>query len=92
MPGVIDGGEHFWSTNGELNSLWGLAYPSVTAHLHNVGPDVSKVDWEFIIGYVLSFVGLLFVFDSISGERQQGTMRLILSNSIPRYTVLLGKF
>ena len=46
----------------------------------------------FIIGYVLSLVALLFTFDSISGERERGTLRLTLSNAIPRHTVLIGKF
>ena len=50
------------------------------------------MDWAFIIGYVLSLIALLFTFDSVSGEREQGTLRLMLANSIPRHTVLIGKF
>ena len=45
-----------------------------------------------MIGYVLSLIAILFTFDSISGERERGTLRLMLANSIPRHTVLLGKF
>ena len=50
------------------------------------------MDWAFIIGYVLSLIALLFTFDAISGERERGTLRLMLANSIPRHTVLIGKF
>ena len=50
------------------------------------------MDWGFIIGYVLSLVALLFTFDAISTERERGTLRLMLANSIPRHTVLIGKF
>ena len=50
------------------------------------------MDWGFIIGYVLSLIALLFTFDSISHEREQGTLRLMFANSIPRHTVLIGKF
>ena len=46
----------------------------------------------FIVGYVLSFIAILFTFDSISGELERGTLRLTLANAIPRHTVLVGKF
>ena len=58
----------------------------------NVGPDVSQIDWAFIIGYILSLIALIFTFDAISGEREHGTLRLTLANAIPRRTVLIGKF
>ena len=41
---------------------------------------------------MLSFVALLFTFDSISGELERGTLRLTLANPIPRHIVLVGKF
>ena len=41
---------------------------------------------------MLSLIALLFTFDSISGEREHGTLRLMLANAIPRHTVLIGKF
>ena len=72
--------------------FWRLRYPDVNINMMNVGPDVSQIDWAFIIGYVLSLIALLFTFDAISGEREHGTLRLMLANSIPRHTVLLGKF
>ena len=86
-----DGGYNRWSTD-TLKSFWLLAYPTSTPNRKNVRPIITKVDWGFIIGYVLSLVALLFTFDSISGERERGTLRLTLANSIPRHTVLIGKF
>ena len=53
---------------------------------------LPKVDWGFIIGYVLSLIALLFTFDAVSSERERGTLRLMLANAIPRHTVLIGKF
>ena len=73
-------------------SFWRLEYPDVNINMKNVGPDVSEIDWTFIIGYVLSLIALLFTFDAISGEREHGTLRLMLANAIPRHTVLIGKF
>ena len=78
--------------NRLLEGIWSLSYPDANLQNKNVGPDVSQVDWAFIIGYVLSLIALLFTFDAISGERERGTLRLMLANSIPRHTVLIGKF
>ena len=60
--------------------------------MRNVGPDVSQIDWIFIIGYILSLIALIFTFGAISGEREHGTLRLVLANAIPRHIVLIGKF
>ena len=73
-------------------TFWSLKYPDANINMKNVGPDVSHIDWTFIIGYILSLIALLFTFDAISGEREHGTLRLMLANAIPRHTVLIGKF
>ena len=86
LPDRIEGG-----TRSRTN-LWELEYPDTNINMMNVGPDVSQVDWTFIVGYVLSLIALIFTFDAISGERERGTLRLMLANSIPRHTVLIGKF
>ncbi|MDE0325961.1 MAG: ABC transporter permease subunit, partial [Candidatus Poribacteria bacterium] len=94
---------HFCAAGGEVllpdrvdsphgsRGFWRLTYPDVNINMKNVGPDVSQIDWVFIIGYVLSLIALIFTFDAISGEREHGTLRLMLANSIPRHTVLIGK-
>ena len=91
----VVGGAFLWSisgSSGRLKGFWRLDYPAATPNLINIRPDVTKVDWAFIIGYILSLIALLFTFDSISGEREHGTLRLMLANAIPRHTVLIGKF
>ena len=91
LSGSINAGDPYqYSANS--TGVWKLSYPSATPNLENVRPDVITVDWVFIIGYVLSLVALLFTFDAIAGEREVGTLRLTLANSIPRHTVLIGKF
>jgi len=52
----------------------------------------SDIDWVFVISLVLSFVAMVFTYDRICGEKQAGTLRLMLAGSIPRYKVLLGKY
>ena len=91
LSGRVDAGAVYWE-GGDLKGFWSLAYPSSTPNLTNVRPDVTKIDWGFIVGYVLSLIALLFTFDSISGERERGTLRLILANPMPRHIVLIGKF
>ena len=75
-----------------LQGVWSLSYPDANLQNKNVGPKVSQVDWAFIIGSILSLIALWFTFDAFSGERERGTLRLMLANSIPRHTVLIGKF
>ena len=55
-------------------------------------PAYIKIDWGFVTAVLLSFMGILFTFDAISGEQERGTLRLMLANSISRNTVICGKF
>jgi ABC-type transport system involved in multi-copper enzyme maturation permease subunit len=49
-------------------------------------------DFVYIVKVVLSLVALLFGFDQVSRERESGVLRLMLSNSVSRATVLAGKW
>ena len=80
-------GIHVW-----VNGIWTLAYPYENPNLRDIRPDYTQIDWVLVISVVLSFVAILFTFDAISGERERGTLRLILSNSVPRSQILIGKF
>ena len=91
LSGAVEAHHHFWDF-GYLKSFWQMRYPAATPNLTNIRPDVTKIDWAFVIGYVLSLIALLFTFDSVAGERERGTLRLMLANSVPRHTVLIGKF
>jgi len=51
-----------------------------------------SLDMALIIRVVLSLLALLLAYDAISGERERGTLAVMLSNPIPRHHVLLGKF
>ncbi len=50
------------------------------------------LDFLFIVTIIMSLLAMLFSYDAITGERQRGTLRLIISNSIPRAKILLAKF
>jgi len=49
-------------------------------------------DLTLVISTVMSLLALLFVYDSVSGERENGTLKLVLSNPASRSTILLGKY
>ena len=76
----------------EVEGIWYLNYPQANPSLWNIMPADTNMSWVSTIGLVLSFVAILFTFDAISGERERGTLQLMLSNSVPRGAILLGKF
>ena len=80
-------GIHVW-----VNGIWTLKYPDENPNLRDIRPDYTQIDWVLVISVVLSFVAILFTFDAISGERERGTLRMILSNSVSRSQILIGKF
>lgn len=49
-------------------------------------------DFLYVVRVVLSLVALLFGFDQVSREREQGTLKLILGGSVSRAKVLAGKW
>jgi ABC-type transport system involved in multi-copper enzyme maturation permease subunit len=49
-------------------------------------------DFVYIVKVVLSLIALLFGFDLVSREKETGVLRLMLSNSVSRATILAGKW
>ena len=70
--------------NGVRQGSAGVSQASVAYVLGNL-------DFLFIIGTVFSLLALLFTFDAVAGEREAGTLRINLSNSLPRDVFLWSK-
>ena len=51
----------------------------------------GKVDFIFSVVFIVSLAALIFTFNSFSGEREKGTLRLVIANSVPRSRILLAK-
>ena len=66
-----------------------LEYKVVSSGSNSTGR--VKINWVFI-GVLMSFFTILFTFDAIAGERARGTLSLIMSNTVSRGQVLLGKY
>lgn len=50
------------------------------------------LDLTLIYKIVLSLLALLFSFDAISGEKEKGTLTIILAQGVSRFKVILGKY
>jgi len=50
-----------------------------------------SIDFVFIVQIVLSLLAILFTFDAINGEKESGTLKLVLCNAIPRSQYLISK-
>jgi len=51
----------------------------------------GRLDLLFCVGFVLSILALIFTFNSVSGEKEKGTLRLLFSNAVPRWQLYTAK-
>lgn len=49
------------------------------------------LDLDFVFQIVLSLFAILFVYNAVNGEKEQGTLRLTFANAVPRDSYILGK-
>ena len=70
--------------NGVRQGSAGISQASVAYALGNL-------DFLFIVGTVFSLLALLFTSDAVAGEREAGTLRINLSNPLPRDVFLWSK-
>ena len=52
----------------------------------------SSLDLTLVYSIVISLLAMLFAFDAISGEKDSGTLKLLLSQRVSRFKVILGKY
>lgn len=67
----------------EINTASAVGNPFLSAF--------PTLDVMLVLRVVMSVLAILIAYDTISGEREQGTLKLILSCTMARYQVLLGK-
>ncbi len=66
--------------------------PSTRLRMNPLLRQFESLDWSLVIGVIMSFAAIVLTFDLISGDRERGTLKLSISNSIPRATIMLGKY
>jgi hypothetical protein len=52
----------------------------------------APMDLTFIVGVLLSLLGIILGFDAVNGEKERGTLRQILANPVRRADVILAKW
>jgi ABC-type transport system involved in multi-copper enzyme maturation permease subunit len=79
---------------GTSAKISNMEVPEINATSNEINPYMSmfpSMDVSLILRIVFSALALLVAYNVISGEREQGTLKLILSDTISRHQVLLGK-
>ena len=75
--GVTRGGWTNVDRNASRNPLLGL---------------YQAPDFVYVVGIVMSLLAVLFMFDAVCGEKEAGTLRLMLASGVARHEVLLSKW
>jgi len=52
---------------------------------------LGEIDFAFIVSFILSILAIVFTFSSISGDKESGMLRLVLSNPVFRRQLLMAK-
>ncbi len=55
-------------------------------------PLIQAFDWCFIVGVLMTLLAVLLGYDTICGEKRDGTLRLVLSNPVSRLSLFFGKY
>jgi ABC-type transport system involved in multi-copper enzyme maturation permease subunit len=79
---------------GRVATVKGSSDPNLVDSKYESNPIFSvfgTLDLTFIVKIVLSLFAILFTYDAIVGEKERGTLKLMLSNSVPRDRLIIGK-
>jgi len=73
-------------------STFQIYEPEFVSTENNFMNRFTNIDWTFIIAFLLSFFAILLTYDAATGEKSDGTLRLLLSHSVSRSTVISSKY
>ncbi len=51
----------------------------------------GKIDFIYVVCFILSLLVLALTCNSINGEKENGTLKLITANPVPRWSVIVAK-
>jgi ABC-type transport system involved in multi-copper enzyme maturation permease subunit len=52
----------------------------------------TSLDLTLVYKIVISLLAMLFAFDVVSGEKENGTLKLLIAQGVSRFKVILGKY
>jgi len=67
-------------------------YPKAELYKSPASALFPTPDILYVVATVLSLMAFVFSYDAVCGERESGTMRLVLSYSVPRDRFILAKW
>ena len=70
-------------------TLWDAGKYGSTNALLNI---FASIDIVFIFQGILSLLALVFAYDALAGERERGTLRLVLTHAVRRGHILFAKY
>lgn len=88
---IADGGDDR-IPNRILVNAFVLAAPQVQTRRNDMFALLPNIDWVFIIGSLMTLLTILMSFSSVSGEKHNGTLSLLLSYPVSRITLFIGKY
>ena len=80
---------------GRLSSInpWGESTLSYSPYSENPVFALFRImDLSMIMQLVLTLFALVFTYDAVNGERERGTLKLVMANGISRIQWMLGKW
>ncbi len=92
IPGFAMKGSENNARMSDSNSKLSGVQPEGSKYANPIFNLFQSPDFVYIINVVLSLLAILFAFDTISGEKEQQTLKLMLTNSLPRDIILIGKW
>ena len=74
---------------GFVPTLWDAKMHGSDNPIMNI---FSSIDIAFIFKVVLSLLALIFAYDTLAGEHERGTLRLVLTHPVRRGHILFAKY
>lgn len=69
----------------------GIRVGPLASRPHRLADVLGQLDVEFLVRVVLGLLAILLAFDAVVGEKELGTLRMTLSQPLPRAAFLVGK-
>ena len=88
---LSEGGNKYQPLEYDLSPKGGLS-PGPNEPRNYKMPEFPELDWSFIIKILFSLYVVLLGYDTISGEKELGTLRQVLSQPIGRFRLLVAKY
>ena len=89
---ISDCGEMNMPNTLVYNAYYQIGFDSGAGKSNPFIMPSSRINWGFVMLVLFSFLAIIFSFDSVSGEREQRTLALCLSNPVRRGYILVSKF